>query len=288
MPEEFNNLVQNTLAKIKTLAEKIDQNAYKDITVFVDPIDGTREFATGKGDSVSILVGYNDRSGKPVAGMIYRPLTNPPTWAAGAESEGCVMGHLDRPAVPNPRGILVSDGKISKFLSKLIDELGLEKVPSLASGNRALMLLEGKAGAYIRDTGGFAKWDTSGPTAVVEAYGGVMGKLPPFLSDQTLESYTHLKTPVNLDFEPGQVQLTKSNAVNKGAVPKDEVKVVTMGMTTTTYITSTTILVPDVSMVKPYSCMSGLVCVDKANTEKLPAIHAAMVKVKAENAPLYT
>ena len=27
---------------------------------------------------------------------------------------------------------------------------------------RALMLLEGKGGAYIRDTGGFAKWDTSG------------------------------------------------------------------------------------------------------------------------------
>ena len=27
--------------------------------------------------------------------------------------------------------------------------------------------LEGKGGAYIRDTGGFAKWDTSAPTAVL-------------------------------------------------------------------------------------------------------------------------
>ena len=56
----------------------------------------------------------------------------------------------------------MTDGKVSKFLANLIDEMGYEKVPSLASGNRALMLLEGKAGAYIRDTGGFAKWDTSG------------------------------------------------------------------------------------------------------------------------------
>ena len=36
------------------------------------------------------------------------------------------------------------------------------------------MLVEGKAGAYIRDTGGFAKWDTSGPQAVLEAYGGLL------------------------------------------------------------------------------------------------------------------
>lgn len=33
----------------------------------------------------------------------------------------------------------------------------------------------------------------AGPQAVLEAYGGVMAKLPPFLNDKTLESYTHLK-----------------------------------------------------------------------------------------------
>ncbi len=100
--------------------------------------------------------------GKPVAGIMYRPLSDPVTWAAGAESEGCVMGSLDMAKTPNPRGVLVTDGKVSKFITSLISELGYEKVPSLASGNRAMMLLEGKAGAYIRDTGGFAKWDTSG------------------------------------------------------------------------------------------------------------------------------
>ena len=52
---------------------------------------------------------------------------------------------------------------MSPFIADLIDELGYERVRSVASGNRAMMLLEGKGGAYIRDTGGFAKWDTSGP-----------------------------------------------------------------------------------------------------------------------------
>ncbi len=52
---------------------------------------------------------------------------------------------------------------MSPFIADLIDELGYDRVRSVASGNRAMMLLEGKGGAYIRDTGGFAKWDTSGP-----------------------------------------------------------------------------------------------------------------------------
>jgi hypothetical protein len=41
---------------------------------------------------------------------------------------------------------------VSPFISQLIDELGYERVNSVASGNRAMMLLEGKGGAYIRDT----------------------------------------------------------------------------------------------------------------------------------------
>lgn len=288
VPDEFNELVELTLSKIKSLADRIDPVAYKGLTVFCDPIDGTREFATGKGECVSILIGYNDKFGKPIAGIMYRPLTTPPTWAAGAASENCVMGELDMAPVPNPKGVLVTDGKVSKFLSKLIDELGYERVNSLASGNRALMLLEGKAGAYIRDSGGFAKWDTCGPEAVVEAYGGTMSKLTQFITDKTLESYTHLKTTENLDFQPGTVTLTLSNAKDKKMVKKDEVKVVVDGMTTTTYTVSSKIIAQDANMIKEYSCVQGLLALDKENLENLDKIHAAILKVSTENPPYYT
>lgn len=80
VPEEFDALVESTLKKIINLSKKIDSTAYKHLTAFVDPIDGTREFATGKGDAVSVLLGYNDANGHPVAGIIYRPLTMPVTW----------------------------------------------------------------------------------------------------------------------------------------------------------------------------------------------------------------
>jgi 3'-phosphoadenosine 5'-phosphosulfate (PAPS) 3'-phosphatase len=287
VPEEFNGLVEVTLAKIQALASKIDQNAFKKLTVFVDPIDGTREFATGKGDAVSILIGYNDQFGKPVAGIVYRPLTIPVTWAAGAESENCIMGNLDYAKVPNPRGMLVTDGKVSNFMVRLITELGYEKVPSLASGNRALMLLEGKAGAYIRDTGGFAKWDTSGPQAVIDAYGGTMSKLPPFLVDKSLECYTHLKTKENLDFIPGKVKLTLSNARVKSQVPKDETVTTIDGMTTITTTTKREVVVSEVEMVREYSCLQGLVALNKAGLENTEIIHAAMMKVINSEAPTY-
>jgi len=265
VPDEFNVVIEQTLAAVTALADRIDSAAYKQMTAFVDPIDGTREFATAHGEYVTMLLGFNDARGVPNAGIIYRPLTEPVTWAAGAKSEECAMGHLDMADPPNPKGMLVTDGRVSPFISTLIDELGYDRVRSVASGNRAMMLLEGKGGAYIRDTGGFAKWDTSAPTAVLEAYGGTMSKLPPFLKDQSLEPYTHLKTTKNLDFSPSSVHLTLSNAKNKAAFTK-----------------GVDVLVSDVSTIKEYSCVQGLVAVDAKAMDDLPKIHEAMTKAKEE------
>jgi len=274
VPEEFNAIVEATLARVQALAERIDPKAYATMTAFVDPIDGTREFATARGEYVTILLGFNDAQGAPAAGIMYRPLTEPVTWAAGAASEDCKMGELDMADPPHPKGMLITDGKVSPFISGLIDELGYERVNSVASGNRAMMLLEGKGGAYIRDTGGFAKWDTSAPAAVLEAYGGTMSKLPPFLRDQSLEPYTHLKTTKNLDFAPGKVHLTLSNAADKK-----------------TFVKGQDVILTDVTAVKPYSCVEGLVAVDAAAMGDLPAIHAAMLNVKGEglwSKPVFT
>ncbi len=54
VPEEFTKLIADTLAKVQQIAAQIDSNAYKHLTIFVDPIDGTREFATGQGECVTL------------------------------------------------------------------------------------------------------------------------------------------------------------------------------------------------------------------------------------------
>merc|ERR1711988_295425 len=271
VPDQFEEIVQETLKKVKALRDKIDPELYKDITIFVDPIDGTREFATGNGDKVTILVGYNDESGHPQGGIIYRPLTEPTTWAAGAKSEGYKAGVLDIPDEPAPKGLLITDGKVSPFLNAVIDTAGFHKVPSVASGNRALMIIEGKAGAYIRDTGGFSKWDTSGPQAVIEAYGGTMSKLPPFLEDESLETYTHLKAIDNLDFCDNSIVLTLSNSRAKEFAKE-----------------RTNHIVRDVAMIKEYACLRGLIALDKKNMEQLSIIRDAMLKVSEDYPPLFT
>lgn len=271
VPSEFDDLVERTRDDIRRLAERIDDKSYKGITVFVDPIDGTREFATGKGEFCSILIGFNNLIGKPVAGIMYRPLTARPTWAIGAKSENYCASELDMAKVPKPTGVLVSDGVNTPFLEKVIEELQYEKVPCYASGNRALMLLEGKGGAYIRDTGGFAKWDCSGPQAVLEAFGGTMSKLPRFISEKVLDSYTYLETKENLDFIPDTTLFTLSNAKDK--------RVARMVRN---------VLISEVDLVKEYSCLCGLIALDKTNLQELDKFHAAMVKVQAQSPPMYT
>jgi 3'-phosphoadenosine 5'-phosphosulfate (PAPS) 3'-phosphatase len=273
VPEEFEELVTATLEKVKVLANRIDPEAYKEMTIFVDPIDGTREFATGKGDKVTILVGYNDAEGIPQAGIVYRPLTTPAYWASGAKSEDFKDGVLDVPDELNPKGVLITDGKVSPFIKSTIENSGMNMVPSLASGNRVLMLVEGHAGAYIRDTGGFAKWDTSGPQAVLEAHGGVMAKLPEFMNDKTMVSYTHLKSDLNLDFCKRSVGLTLSNAKDKSM-----------------FIPGLDSIITDVHLVKEYSCVQGLVALAPTKMEAfyLNAIHSAMNNIKKEAPPTYT
>ena len=78
--------------------------------------------------------------------------------------------------------------------------------------------------------------------AVLEAYGGVMAKLPPFLAEQRLESYVHLKTATNLDFVPGTIGLTLSNARDKHAV-----------------IRGRDVIVNDVGAVREYACMQVVI-----------------------------
>ena len=74
IPEQHYELIDTIRDSIATLGNTLDYTSYKDLTVFIDPIDGTREFSTGKGEQCSICVGFADSSGKPVAGVVYRKM----------------------------------------------------------------------------------------------------------------------------------------------------------------------------------------------------------------------
>ena len=269
VPEEFNEVIESVLLQISALADEISAEAYNEITVFIDPIDGTREFSTNLGEQCSVCIGFSCSLGKPVAGLVYRPLTHPPTWAAGAASEKFTASNLAMATVPNSKGLLTSNGAISPFIEKLIEEYDYVRVPSGGAGNKMLMLLEGKGSAYIQDRG-VSRWDTSGAQAVIEANGGTLSKLTSFIRTKELQSYTYLKSGLNLDFERGVANLTPFNCADKGAVKKGEKRPAV-----------------DCASVQPYSNLCGLLALEGKALLDLDSIHAAMLKVISETPPSY-
>lgn len=151
-------------------------------------------------------------------------------------------------------------------------EMGFERVPSGGAGNKMLMLLEGKGGAYIQDRG-VSRWDTCGAQAVIEAHGGHLGKLSSFISNNgAIESYTYLKSEQNLDFIPGLAALTPYNTVDKSLVKKGEI-----------------VIADRVDKVKAYSNLCGLFAVAAANSspEALANMHAAITRTLAIHSTSY-
>lgn len=72
VPDEFCGAIESTRASFQQMAQDIDPQAYRGLTVFIDPIDGTREFSTGLGEQCSICIGFANAAGHPVAGVVYR------------------------------------------------------------------------------------------------------------------------------------------------------------------------------------------------------------------------
>lgn len=135
---------------VTALASNIHGTAYKSNTVFIDPIDGTREFASGKGEECTVLVGLADEAGQSVSGLIYRPIANPPIWAVGCKSEGFARTNVALRPPSKETSIVTTNGSISKFTDVLISK-GMPRVKSGGAGNKSLLLLEGKGSAYIQD-----------------------------------------------------------------------------------------------------------------------------------------
>lgn len=284
VPHELRPVLESTKAAIDALAEAyfvsvLEENTtrrqqcvdYQHLTVFIDPIDGTREFSTGMGEQCTVCIGFADEQGKAVAGVIYRPLSQPkPTWVAGAQSERfavCDFGgdkviHSLDDIGTSPLGtngnenkkrgsFLTTNGSISPFLESLIEELQMERVKSGGAGNKLMMLLEhslfgnhdkGRS-VYIQDRG-VSRWDTCAAEGVLEAFGGKFTKLTTYLPETSnfkRESYTYLASRSNLDFISGIAIITKYNCSLSAKDVKGNQKAF------------------DVAEIKAYSNLCGLV-----------------------------
>ena len=170
-PEELTRLVEGTRDKLDALSRRLEPGGSSHLVAFIDPIDGTREFTTKKGEQCTICIGFAcGGTGDAYAGLVYRPLTTPPTFALGCAAEGVSRSSLElgvalggKPGVPPrthtppdtaaARGTMCSNGNLSPFTVALAAELGSGVVRAGGAGNKALLLLEGRGQSYIQERG---------------------------------------------------------------------------------------------------------------------------------------
>jgi 3'(2'), 5'-bisphosphate nucleotidase len=141
----------------------------------VDPLDGTREFTSGR-DEFAVCIGLV-RAGKPTLGVVGAPaagvlwggIVGTGAWRHDAQGERVIAARL-----PPAEGLVVVASRSHGDPTRLDAFLKGRKVAKLINAGSALKfcrVAEGEADLYPR-FGPTMEWDTAAAQAVLEAAGG--------------------------------------------------------------------------------------------------------------------
>uniref|UniRef100_A0A8C5H4L1 3'(2'),5'-bisphosphate nucleotidase 1 n=1 Tax=Gouania willdenowi TaxID=441366 RepID=A0A8C5H4L1_GOUWI len=151
----------------------------EELVVWVDPLDGTKEYTEGLLDNVTVLIGIA-YAGRAIAGIINQPFYN---YQLGP---GAVLGRtlwgmpgmgafgFQLKEVPGDRRIITTTRSHSnKLVTDCVNAMEPHEVLRVGgAGNKIIQLIEGKASAYVFASPGCKKWDTCAPEAILHAVGG--------------------------------------------------------------------------------------------------------------------
>ncbi|KAM9355299.1 3'(2'),5'-bisphosphate nucleotidase 1 isoform 1-T4 [Pholidichthys leucotaenia] len=151
----------------------------EELVVWVDPLDGTKEYTEGLLDNVTVLIGIA-YGGKAIAGVINQPFYNYQL-GAGAVLGRTMWGMLGLGAFGFQLQEVLGDRRIvtttrshsNKLVTDCVDAMEPHEVVRVGgAGNKIIQLVEGKASAYVFASPGCKKWDTCAPEAILHAVGG--------------------------------------------------------------------------------------------------------------------
>ena len=125
----------------------------------IDPLDGTREYMSGRDDwAVHVALAVD---GKPEVGAVAVPASGR-LFSTGAPGAG--QGTREKPV------IVVSRTRAPEQAAALADHLGAELRPMGSAGAKAAAVIAGEADLYFH-AGGQHEWDNCAPVAVALAAG---------------------------------------------------------------------------------------------------------------------
>jgi 3'(2'), 5'-bisphosphate nucleotidase len=144
---------------------------------YIDPIDGTQDFIdgrTGFAAQIGLCVG-----GKPVLGVVYRPVTDGLYWGGagigafrdhGVESLSIHVSDVARIA---DLRLVASSSHPSKRVAAIKASLGITQEFNVGSiGVKVALIAEGDQDLYCSATTRSSAWDTCAPHAILEGAGG--------------------------------------------------------------------------------------------------------------------
>uniref|UniRef100_M3XYD5 3'(2'),5'-bisphosphate nucleotidase 1 n=1 Tax=Mustela putorius furo TaxID=9669 RepID=M3XYD5_MUSPF len=151
----------------------------EDLVVWVDPLDGTKEYTEGLLDNVTVLIGIA-YEGKAIAGVINQPYYNyqaGPDATLGRTIWGVLgLGAFGFQLKEAPAGkhiITTTRSHSNKLVTDCVTAMNPDDVLRVGgAGNKIIQLIEGKASAYVFASPGCKKWDTCAPEVILHAVGG--------------------------------------------------------------------------------------------------------------------
>jgi len=199
------------------------------LTVWVDPLDGTAEYTQGLLDHVTVLIGIAVGS-EAVAGVIHQPYWNyqstDPNPVLGRTFYGLVGAGVFglQPSSP-PQGkriVTTTRSHSTGLVQDCLEILAPDEVLKVGgAGHKVMLLMEGKAHAYVFPSPGCKKWDTCAPEAILHAMGGK-------LTDMKGDNYEYHSTVAHRNSEGVLATAIHSDhAIYQAAIPqhvKDKVK----------------------------------------------------------------
>jgi 3'(2'), 5'-bisphosphate nucleotidase len=185
--DDLANIMSRVGSEFKAAPAELRTVPVAEVCVFVDPVDGTKEFVEGRLEAVQTLIGVSIR-GRSVAGAVGIPFM--PAGHAGDESVHVMYGVADVGAqnIPPPSGqrpdtktvgaILVASPS-GKEPALQVAKSGLHPAAIITPGgvgNKILSVLRGDADCALMHLS-TSLWDTCAPEALLRAQGGKMTTL---------------------------------------------------------------------------------------------------------------
>lgn len=163
----------------KTCPAEFNGLREEELVVWVDPVDGTKEFTEGLLDNVTVLIGIA-HGGRAIAGVINQPFYNyqmGPEAVLGRTMWGMLglgaFGFQLQEVPGNMRIVTTTRSHSNKLVTDCVEAMEPHEVIRVGgAGNKIIQLVEGKASAYVFASPGCKKWDTCAPEAILHAVGG--------------------------------------------------------------------------------------------------------------------